>query len=459
MTVLEPTCGEGTFLAAASRVFPQARLVGFDISPDYVAKARERLPPGRSSVNVADFFATPWEQIVAELHAPVLVVGNPPWVTNAALGALDASNLPAKANFKRLSGMDAMTGKSNFDISEWMLIRLLEALGERSFTLAMLCKASVARRLMEHVAQRGWRLQGEVRSIDARLHFGAAVDAVVLCLRAQEATGREHGNLEWPVYDSLEAREPSTTMGVVDGRVCSDIAAYMSTKELEGASALQWRSGLKHDCSKVMELDHVDGALRNGLGAVVDVEPEYIFPLLKGSDIANGRLVPRRSVIVPQRRLGEDTISLRERAPLLWRYLEAHRAYLDGRKSSIYREQPPFAIFGVGDYAFSPFKVAICGLYKKLAFSAVRPVQGRPVMADDTVYFLPCTAEDEAKALVAALSSRRAQAFFEARIFWDAKRPIGKLALQSISLERLLQAEGLSLGHRVRRSEQQNLIF
>ena len=39
-------------------------------------------------------------------------------------------NLPEKKNFMGLRGMDARTGKSNFDIAEWMLIQLIEALPE-----------------------------------------------------------------------------------------------------------------------------------------------------------------------------------------------------------------------------------------------------------------------------------------------------------------------------------------
>jgi len=39
-----------------------------------------------------------------------------------------SENLPKKSNFQGLRGLDARTGKSNFDIAEWMLIRLIEAL-------------------------------------------------------------------------------------------------------------------------------------------------------------------------------------------------------------------------------------------------------------------------------------------------------------------------------------------
>lgn len=438
-SVLEPTCGEGSLLAAAARCFPEAELVGFDISERYVALARERLPSTRARVEVGNFFELPWETLLDALPEPLLVVGNPPWVTSSQLGVLGADNLPEKANVKNLPGLEALTGKSNFDISEWMLCRLLEAAQGRRFTLAMLCKASVARRVLEHCAARGWALDGELRTIDARVHFSANVDAVLLHVTSSETT-EPREDARFPLYPSLGAAAPGAVLGVVAGRLASNVDAFLATRSLEGTSAHVWRSGLKHDAAKVMELDVTGSLPTNGLGEVVDVEEEHVFPLLKGSDVANGRLAPRRAVIVTQRKLGEDTLSLRERAPKLWSYLEAHREALGARKSSIYREQPPFAMFGVGPYSFAPFKVAISGLYKKLSFSVLRPHDGRPVMVDDTVYFLACETEKAAETLAKALGSSRARDFFEARVFWDAKRPVGKALLQSLSLEALLGA-------------------
>lgn len=425
--------------------------MGFDISEAHVSGARARVPKNRAVIEVADFFAVDWDKILERLPAPVLILGNPPWVTNAALGAMSSNNLPAKRNFKRHAGLDAMTGKSNFDISEWMLIRLIEAAHTRPFTLAMLCKASVARRVMEHAATQGWQLEGEVRAIDARLHFAAAVDAVLLSVhnatRTQPFRNAARGqlvccDLRWPVFPGLDATRASHAMGVSEGRTYSDLDGYRKTRDLEGSSELEWRSGIKHDCASVMELEITGDGLTNGLGESIQLERELVFPLLKGSDLANGRVAPRRRVIITQRHLGDDTHPIRARAPALWRYLERHRDQLAARKSSIYRGQPPFAMFGIGDYAFAPYKVAICGLYKKLVFTVVRPVDGQPVMVDDTAYFLPCDTEHEATALARALNGPTARMFFEARVFWDAKRPINKALLQSLSLDALLHAEG-----------------
>jgi hypothetical protein len=436
-SILEPTCGQGAFLLAATAAFPTATALGFDISRAHVASARESLSDS-ATLEVADFFEVQWEHVLERLADPLLIIGNPPWVTNAALGTLDAGNLPRKTNFKRASGLDAMTGNSNFDISEWMLLRLLELVRDRRFTMAMLCKASVARRLMQHVAARGWSVAGEVRAIDARARFSAAVDAVLLHVWNRRT--KASSDVRWSVYTSLGDSVPARIMGVVDGRTFSDVDAHETSRTLEGECEIEWRSGIKHDCANVMELAAADQGWTNGLGETVDLERSHVYPLLKGSDLANGRLAPRRYVIVPQRRLGEDTGALRTSAPLLWKYLHDHRDQLDSRKSSIYVKQPAFSIFGIGDYSFAPYKVAICGLYKRLMFSVIRPHDGQPVMVDDTAYFLPFETEAAAEAAALALGSPPAQAFLQARVFWDAKRPINKALLQSLSLEALLSA-------------------
>lgn len=436
-TILEPTCGSGAFLAAAASAFPGRTLVGYDIDPAHVEAARSALSGLPATIEVGDFFSLPWEDILGGFSERILVLGNPPWVTSAGIGVIGGVNVPPKSNFKREFGLDARTGKSNFDVSEWMLLRLLELLRGRAFVMAVLCKASVARRVMERDAKRGWSLFGATFRIDAKSHFDAAVDAVLLVVSNEPLSfGSPRG---WAVFDSLDAEAPSRIMGVVDQRPASDIERFAETRHLEGNCVPVWRSGLKHDCASVMELAREGGALRNRLGEIVDVEPEVVFPLLKGSDVANLRQPGKRAIIVPQRALGEDTLTLRERAPKAWAYLESHRARLDARKSSIYRDRSPFSIFGVGEYTWCPYKIAICGLYKRIRFAWIEPFEGSPVVLDDTCYFLPFENREEGLAAFRALSSEQAQSFLSSRVFWDEKRPIGKALLQSISLGELVR--------------------
>jgi len=122
-SILEPTCGVGSFLLAALEHFPRVRAaVGVDINADYVRTVKSRLPGVRNAANArvmeGDFFNTDWFNVLEALPDPLLVIGNPPWVTNTELSSLGSTNLPPKANFKKHAGLDAITGKGNFDISE-----------------------------------------------------------------------------------------------------------------------------------------------------------------------------------------------------------------------------------------------------------------------------------------------------------------------------------------------------
>jgi hypothetical protein len=440
-TVVEPTCGTGAFLAAAARKLPGADLAGYEINPRYVDVAAARIPgPGRS-VKRADFFTVDWERELAARRGPILVTGNPPWVTRAELGALGSANVPAKQNLKGLRGLDALTGKSNFDVSEWMILRLLAALSGAEATVAMLCKSAVARRVVELVTSRRWPVApGAMWRIDAGHHFDASVDAVLFTCHLAPAA--PPGPVSWPVYPSLDDNEPESAFGVADGTLVADLDAYTTTKALAGASDPEWRSGIKHDCARVMELERRGDGWVNGDGELVEVEPEYQYPLFKSSDVAQGRPRSDRSVIVPQRQLREDTTSLCARAPKLWAYLSRYRSLLDGRRSSIYRGQPPFAVFGVGQYSFAPWKVAISGLYKRMRFLVLGPEAHRPAMVDDTCYLLPFSSEEDARRAARALASDLAAEFFRARVFWDAKRPVNKAILQALDLRRLQLALG-----------------
>jgi hypothetical protein len=436
-SVLEPTCGTGAFLQAALTAFPQMRqAMGLEIDPAYARQAAAGVnPTGGAAVTIreGDFFALDWQAVLTALADPLLVIGNPPWVTNSVLGQLGGANLPEKSNYQQRSGLDALTGKSNFDISEWMLARLCERLHGRTAVLAMLCKTAVARKVLQQAWKNGLHVgDAQLFPIDARKHFGAAVDACFLvCPFAPWAASREcRVAAAWDGGVDV-------VIGYRDGQLVADVAAYERCRPLRGASARQWRSGVKHDCSPVMELRGQPDRLTNGLGEVVCIEETCLYPMRKSSEVAGGAQAPPRWMLVPQRKVGEDTSALRTAAPRTWAYLQAHRNYLNARASKIYAHRPPFSIFGVGDYSFAPWKVAISGFYKRLEFRVIGPAAGKPTMLDDTAYFLPCDSRREARRLVALLNSETARGFFRALVFWDAKRPITVSLLSQLSLERL----------------------
>lgn len=444
--IIEPTCGIGNFLVESERRFKSVRnFIGVETNKDYITKARSNfreLADSSASLRLKneDFFQVDWKKLLQGLEGDLLVIGNPPWVTSSELGTFSGKNLPRKTNSVGLSGLDALTGKSNFDISEWMCVRLLETLPRDRACFALLLKTAVARRVLQYAWKNELPLtKGEIYRIDAKRHFDATVDACLFLGQVQTSEEKL-----CPVYPSLESRQPESTIGYEDGKLVANSEARLRTSFLTAsrATAPMWRSGVKHDCSKVLELrPTAKGELLNGFGEAVDIEDEFLFPLQKSSDVAASRADGGKRIIVTQRSIGESTESLATTAPRLWKYLNRHGAQLDNRKSSIYRGKPRFSIFGVGDYTFAPWKVAISGLYKRLDFSLQGPVSGKPVVFDDTVYFLPFKTEQEAAHAHHLVSTQLARSFFSAFIFWDAKRPVTAALLRRLCLEKLSMAD------------------
>ena len=435
----------GLFLLAAAECYPNADLRGFDIKSDYVEAAARSLSDlgahHRAVVRQQDFFTHDWDREMQELHGAILILGNLPWVTSQTVASINGSNVPTKENFQGFRGIAARTGKSNFDISEWMLIRLVNALRGKQATIAMLCKTGTARKLLRY----GWQNDGRIASaslyqINAKADFGASVDACLLVVQLGEA-----GPAEAALFESLHA--PAADSPHRPGRpgLRGRIDTYQRLHHLEGLCPYQWRSGIKHDCASVMELrPDAHGVLRNKLGERVVIEPDYLYPLLKCSDLANGRSVPERMVVVTQKRVGDDTSMIASQAPCTWEYLTSHSSRFTARKSSIYKEGTPFALFGIGDYTFAPWKVAVSGLHHHPLFMLVPPCKGKPVLFDDTCYFLSFADEEEARFVADILNSEPSRALLEALMFDDAKRPITVELLQRLNLCAIAEQAGMA---------------
>ncbi|MGA2062142.1 MAG: methyltransferase domain-containing protein [Thermoguttaceae bacterium] len=445
-TIIEPTCGKGAFLKAAAERFPDAsKILGIDINPAYVEIAKKLnacdVLNGRMEIRQGDFYAVNFADLLLSCVDPILVIGNPPWVTNTELGSLGSCNAPKKSNFQGRNGLDAITGKANFDISEWMLIKLLENLNGRKATLAMLCKTAVARKVLYHVWKEKIALdQSSIHLIDADRYFGVSVEACLLVCNLAPGSRK----CECDIYEDLDDRKISKVIGFRDELVIANVEAYERWKHLRGKCIYKWRSGVKHDCGKIMELWPEDKAFRNGLGEIVELEPDYIYPMLKTSEVANGSTQkPKRWMLITQQTPGEDTSIIKTIAPKTWKYLNDHADALDRRGSSIYRKRSRFSVFGIGDYTFAPWKVAISGFYKRFRFAVIGPYNGKPIVLDDASYFIACQSEKEAFFLHSLLSSEVAQEFYSAFVFWDAKRPITVDVLKQLNLIALAKELGL----------------
>ncbi|MDO4932660.1 MAG: SAM-dependent methyltransferase [Prevotellaceae bacterium] len=437
--IVEPTCGQGNFIVAALLTFDTIEDVyGIEIYKPYLDILKDNLLKFGKSLdnvnvhlyheNIFDFdFGRITEHIKGKI---VLAIGNPPWVTNSKLCEIGSANLPVKTNFKRLKGLEAITGKGNFDIAEYICIKLIEKFSAENVYFAFLLKNSVIKNIVYEQKAGQASLSGISQyNIDAQREFDVSVAAALLIMRL--FGGRERSCRVFDFY----TKSMLYRFGWTDDKFVADLDNYIKTQVIDGVSPFVWRSGLKHDCSKVMELSKENGQYFNALGEIVDIEDDVIYPLIKSSDV-KGEVIKqsRKYVIVTQHSTKEDTIQMKEKYPKAYKYLTSHADYLDNRKSSIYKNRPRFCMFGIGDYSFKKYKVIISGLYKQTSFSMASEIDGKIAVCDDTCYMLGFDDYDVARLTLSILNSQPVQDFIRSICFYDAKRAINKELLMRINL-------------------------
>ena len=158
--------------------------------------------------------------------------------------------------------------------------------------VAMLCKTSVARKVFQELKrlQIGFK-QCELLEFDARKVFAIDASACLLLIELDpEATSSPNS---CTVYNWQPPQEPQRqyNCGYLNGRFYSQLpcdqeatTSAAAPYEFDGTCCLPWRQGIKHDCAALMELTlDAHGNFTNGLKEPVQVESEYIFPLVKGS--------------------------------------------------------------------------------------------------------------------------------------------------------------------------------
>ena len=446
--IIEPTCGKGSFILASLRCFNKVKKIfGIEIYKPYVWETKFNIidfylkNPTNNKPEILiihqSVFDFDFKHLIKENSAKeILILGNPPWVTNSKLGSLNSSNLPPKINFKNHKGLDAMTGKGNFDIAEYITLMMIEACQDQKGHLALLVKNTVIKNIVFHQFTKKYPISNlEKHCIDSKKEFNASVEAALFYCRLNSNPMLSCSEFDLNQYSTLKLK-----FGWFGDKFVSNFDAYITTQQIDGKSPFEWRQGIKHDCSAIMELDKVNGHFVNGLKEEIKLENDLVYGMLKSSDLKNLVIKEtRKYTIITQKKIGQETKHLEHDFPKTYQYLIRHRDIFNARKSSIYKNKPLFSIFGVGDYSFKPYKVAISGLYKTFHFTLVLPQNHKPIMLDDTCYMLSFDKLEFAVYSLMLLNSKNTTQFLQAITFTDAKRTFTKDVLMRIDLFKLSQ--------------------
>jgi len=189
--IVEPTCGEGNFIISAIKFFPSLKYI-YCVENQYKyewffklnilkfsfnQKINTRIEFHRDNI-FKHQFSDAFIKFLDIDSRTLLILGNPPWVTSSDLSALNSNNLPPKTNIKRYRGIEAITGKSNFDIAEYIILQMIQRFSGRMGKIAMLCKTSVSRNIIRSMAKLSLKISNiKELLIDARKEFNISTDA------------------------------------------------------------------------------------------------------------------------------------------------------------------------------------------------------------------------------------------------------------------------------------------
>ncbi|MCX6153300.1 MAG: hypothetical protein NT007_03985 [Candidatus Kapabacteria bacterium] len=478
--IIEPTCGKGSFIIECLKQFPNSqKIYGIEIYQPYVWETKFSIleyflnnnakPNTEIVIICADIFEFDFNSIKQNHHGQsFLLIGNPPWATNSGQSSVYSENIPNKTNFKHEKGFDAINGKANFDISEYILLSLIFTFQDRDGEIAFLLKSSVIKNMVFDQIHYNYSISNiESYDFDSKKEFEIQANTALLicklnsgpeytCLSSNlynhnpnnshnikniHPSQNTNSSLTHPKVNHLkEIDSMSKSFGWSNEKFVSNILLYQQTKEIDGHCTFEWRQGVKHDCAQVMEFDKTNEIFHNELCSEINLEPELVYGMIKSSDL-KGLIVdrPRKYTIITQTKPGQKTEYIKLKFPLTYNYLIKNKTYFDKRRSRIYNNNPPFAIFGIGDYSFAPYKVAISGMYKNYSFKLVTPENGKPLMLDDTCYFLSFDTISDAVFCNLLLNSGICIAFLKSITFLSSKRTFTKEILKRIDLKSIIE--------------------
>ena len=448
--LIEPTCGKGNFVLSAIKYFPSIRYIYcVELQEKYEWLFKLNIAKQLFTTNFAKeiefhrdniFFHKLSAKLINYIndHSPeILILGNPPWVTSSELSILNSNNIPLKENIKKVRGIEAITGKGNFDIAEYVLLRMLKLFKQRKAKMAMLCKTSVVKNIIKAISDLDLAISNMYSlKINAKKEFNISADATLFV-----ATVGMNISYYCKEASFYEEKRKYNRFGWTGNKFASDIDTYKEYKEIDGISPFEWRQGVKHDVAKIMVLKrNADGILFNGLKEKIDIEDDILYPFIKGSGLQKQILRDTEyKIIITQKSTGEETQYIKERYPKIWNYLDSHISFFKKRRSIVYKNRPKFSLFGIGSYAFKPYKIAISGLYKTPNFCLILPMDNKPVMLDDTSYYISFDDKEQAIYTWVILNSEITKKFLSSIVFLDTKRPYTKEILMRIDIREIVK--------------------
>jgi SAM-dependent methyltransferase len=181
-----------------------------------------------------------------------------------------------------------------------------------------------------------------------------------------------------------------------------------------GANGVYWVEIVAKRPDGLVVISNItEGAKREVEEVQAVIEPDLLYPLLRGRDVRRWRAEPSAWIIVPQNPLKPDDGYPEERLkidyPKTYLYLKRFEKPL--RDRSAYKKylkpegEPFYALYDIKAYTFAPWKVVWREQASTLTTSVVDPRDGKAVVPDHKLMLMGCSSAEEAHFACACLNS------------------------------------------------------
>jgi len=410
-----------------------------------------------------------WARIIKNAFAPLYakdfdyVAGNPPWVNWESLPEnyrRDTFNLWEEHKLFPYKGFEAILGKAKDDISILMLYvaidKYLKGGGKLGFliTQSVFKTAGAGQGFRRFLLGNGEYIQ--VQHVDDMVElqpFEGASNrtSVVILQKGRKTKYPMPSYLYWKktvkgksiaIDSSLEdvlqmtarrqfAAEPVDKNDPTSSWLTGKPKAIKAVKKIlgqsdyvahagcytGGANGVYWVDIIdKRPDGLVVVSNITEGAKRKVESIQMAIEPDLLYPLLRGRDVKRWHAEPSSHILVthlPGMRLNAiPEHETKTEYPKTYLYLQRFEAVLRERAAykRYFRSHAPFySMFDVGDYTFAPYKVVWREQASALTVSVAFSIEGKPVVPDHKLMIIDCSTEKESHYLGAMLNSTPAR--------------------------------------------------
>ncbi len=412
-----------------------------------------------------------WARVLKNAFMPLFlepfdyVVGNPPWINWESLPQAyreQTAELWERYGLFVHSGMDTILGKGKKDASTLMTYAVADRFLKEGGKLGFLITQSV----WKTGAGQGFRRFriGESSPFLRVLHVddlssmqvfeGASTRTSIFVLQKGQPTRYPVPYTYWKKttrgqgldYDStldevmaqtkrlqfyatpVDKGDPTSPWLTARRKALDAVRKVLGTSEYRayegansgGANGVYWLEILAERPDGLLVVRNVtEGAKRKVEAITTELEPDLVYPLLRGRDVRRWCANPSLHILMvqdPKTRRGIDEHVLQQRYPKTWAYLKRFENPLrerSGFKRYFTRKQghqvietgPFYSMFNVGDYTFAPWKVVWREQSAWFTVAVIGPEGDKPVIPDHKLMLVPCENAQEAYYLGGLLNS------------------------------------------------------